>query len=47
MPDRIVELAGQLLRSPVRVFVAPPVTTVVLVFTRTKHRADQVARYVI
>jgi ATP-dependent RNA helicase RhlE len=77
MPDRIAELPGQLLRNPLRVFVAPLVTTVelierrvlfveqtdkhalleellpssaasrVLVFTRTKHRADQVARYLI
>ena len=75
LPDRIVELARQLLRNPVRVSVAPPATAVelieqrvlfvdqtdkralleellqssaanrVLVFTRTKHRADQVARH--
>ncbi len=75
LPERIVELAGQLLRNPVRVSVAPPAMTVelieqrvlfveqtdkralleellhssaasrVLVFTRTKHRADQVARH--
>ena len=75
MPNDIVNLAGSLLRDPVRVTVAPPSTTVerveqhvcfveklekrallseilrdveierVLVFTRTKHGADKVARH--
>jgi ATP-dependent RNA helicase RhlE len=74
LPDRIVDLARQLLRNPVRVSVQPAATNVelieqrvlfveqndkralladllqsseasrVLVFTRTKRRADQVAR---